>query len=319
MPWNKLYFALDLSYGVGNLTLSFANLLVKCVFEQGCKLSTFHSLMNRVVFMIVVTETMLTFELFTHETVMSQRLVVMEPFLAFRRTVVRGYFFLNVSAFSFRSMQISIATHTVGFLILNTVMLSLYDSTIGTCNFLWLPLAFLSKFKLSIVFPLVLARVSHHVFVGKDREFLLPRTHVNCIELRLIKQEIFSWKTNFPEARKGLRKGSFEQKHAIRFGFGLIKVDVGSSCFEDEILSEALFDACYRRQVHVCEIDCCLYFEMVLELFWKRGGSFSQRSQEDLRWAQNKLKSEGDIDPLVWERSHIALLTHLTDNIKKIN
>jgi len=58
---NQLYFSLNLSDCAGNLSLSLADLLVQGIFEQRGKLSTFHGLMNRIILMISICQTMFTF------------------------------------------------------------------------------------------------------------------------------------------------------------------------------------------------------------------------------------------------------------------
>jgi hypothetical protein len=67
-----------------------------------------------------------------------------------------------------RSVQISKTSHAIGLLILDAVMFGLGYATIGTTNLIGLPFPFLPKFELSIVLPLILARVPHHVLVSEN-------------------------------------------------------------------------------------------------------------------------------------------------------
>jgi len=121
---------------------------------------------------------------------MVQRFVVMEAFLASRRTVVGRNCLLHMSTLSFGSVKISKTSHTVGLLILYAIMLGLRYPTISTTYLVCLPFPFFPKSELRIILPLILSRVSHHVLMGKDCKLLLTWAHVNPIELRLIREEV---------------------------------------------------------------------------------------------------------------------------------
>ena len=192
MPWYQLYFALNLTYYCCNFVLSLANFLMKGIFEKGSKLPTFHSLM-RTSLMLAISKAITAFKLLTSKTVMRKILVLMEPFLTSRRAIVRRKMLLRMSSFFLWAMKIPKTSWTILLLIINAIHLCCCYLAVGTKNFRSLPLIFLTEFKLSIILPLILTWISHHVFVGKNRKLLLSWTHVHCIKLGLVSKKILNW------------------------------------------------------------------------------------------------------------------------------
>ena len=192
MAWNQLYFALYLTYYACNFILSLTDFLMKCIFEKGSKLSTFHSLM-RTSLMLAIRKAITAFKLLTSKTVMCKMLVLMEPFLTSWRAVIRRKMLLRMSSFFLWPMKIPKTSWTILLLIFYAIHFCCCYFAVGTKHFRSLPLIFLPEFELSIILPLILTGISHHVFVGKNRKLLLSWTHVHCIKLGLVLKKILYW------------------------------------------------------------------------------------------------------------------------------
>lgn len=89
--------------------------------------------------MLSVGKAVPTLKLFTHETVMNQRFVVVEPLLTAFRTVIRGDNLTRVFILPITSMEISKAFLAVWFFIFDAKPLCIDDFTGSTINILWFP------------------------------------------------------------------------------------------------------------------------------------------------------------------------------------
>lgn len=174
---------------------------------------------------------------------MSQRFVVMESLLTTRRTIVRRYRLFYMFTLSIRPMKIAKASLTIRLLILDTKIFSIRDLTIRTVNFFRLPLFTFSKCKLNFIFPLILLWISNHILMRKDRKFLLPRTHIDSVKLRLLRKKILNRKISLPYTWQSLRKGCFHQKHFVFSLMGILKIKIEPTSFHYQIFPQTLFDA----------------------------------------------------------------------------
>ncbi len=223
VPGNELNYLLNLSDSVYDFYLSLTDFLFESIVEQNCKFPTKHCLMNFLSLALVlsVSQAVYTFELFAHETVVSERFIMMKSLLAPSRTVVRRSRLPNVLAFPIAPMKISKTLFAVRLLIFNTKSFSIGYLTVSTENTLCLPFSDFPQHELGIVLPLILFGISDKIFMRKDWELLLTRAHIDSIKFRFVGKEVLHRKRNLFETWKCLRKGSFHQKDPIFFLLGV--------------------------------------------------------------------------------------------------
>lgn len=170
VPGNELNYLLNLSDSVYDFYLSLTDFLFESIVEQNCKFPTKHCLMNFLSLALVlsVSQAVYTFELFAHETVVSERFIMMKSLLAPSRTVVRRSRLPNVLAFPIAPMKISKTLFAVRLLIFNTKSFSIGYLTVSTENTLCLPFSDFPQHELGIVLPLILFGISDKIFMRKD-------------------------------------------------------------------------------------------------------------------------------------------------------
>ena len=211
MPWNQLNLGFYPFDNTCYFIFDLVNFLGKVKFKVICKYTAVHCYVPALltIFMIAISQTIAALQLLATETIMTQRLIVVESLLTAWWTVIGRKRLFGMPTFAFRTMQIAKARPAIGLFVFWTVWLGWSNFTIGAYNFLHIPLFPLCKRKLSVVLPLILSWITNHIVVHEYWYFLVTWTHVNRIKLRLVGQKVLDWKASVFYARQSLRKWYF--------------------------------------------------------------------------------------------------------------